>query len=75
MPTSSLMVKADFLTTSWVLEQFSDKTQAYINFVGSDSDKHLLLSGSLKTSVLGSPRFKEEAQEKIKTNRENTRIQ
>jgi len=75
LATASITPKPNFLTTRWVLEQFSNQTQTYIDFVKKNSDDYSPLSKSLKTNVLGSSKFKETAQEKIKPNYETTRIQ
>jgi len=75
LATASMTPKPGFLATSWVLAQFSNHTQAYIAFVRKASDKHSPLAKSLKTSVLGSPKFRVEVQEKIKPNKEITRLQ
>jgi len=75
LATASLTPKPNFLTTRWVLEQFSNQTQTYIDFVRKNSGDHSPLSKSLKTNVLGSSKFKEITQEKVKPNFETTRIQ
>lgn len=75
LATASLAHKPSFLTTKWVLEQFSNQTQAYIEFVQTTSGKHSPLSKALKTSVLGSQAFRDEAQAKLRPSKEGTRLQ
>jgi len=77
LATASMIPKLGFLTTDWVLAQFSNQTQTYIEFVRKVSDKHSPLSKALKSNVLGSQLFREEMQEKLQANNSNetTRVQ
>jgi len=75
LATASITPKPNFLTTNWVLEQFSKQTQTYIDFVRKNSGDYTSLSKSLKTNILGSSKFKEAAQEKITPNNETSRVQ
>jgi len=77
LATASLTHKPSFLSTHWILEQFSNQTQKYIEFVSKNLDNQSPLSEALKSNVLGSQLFREKIQEKLQASNSNeaTRVQ